>query len=271
MLLTPFVLNDPPPPETAPAGGEAGEALQRAMLGALGAFTTAEGRVDYDRLRASAELGEAVERARRLQGVDLARLGDRAARLAFWINVYNALVLHGVIALGVRRSVGQVWNFFGRVRYRIGGFTWSADDVEHGVLRGNRRWPFSPSRPFSRDDARLVHALDALDPRFHFALTCGARSCPPVGVYRAELVDAQLDLAARSFVNAEVGLDPSGRIRCSKLFKWYGGDFDAAGGLSEFLLRYLDEGPARAALAAGARPCRSFRRYEWALQHPPVE
>jgi hypothetical protein len=38
-----------------------------------------------------------------------------------------------------------------------------------------------------------------------------------------------------------------------------------------FLLRYLDEGPACAAIAAGAAPCAAFRRYEWALPHPPVE
>jgi hypothetical protein len=82
-------------------------------------------------------------------------------------------------------------------------------------------------------------------------------------------VDAQLDLATRNFVNQEVALD-GGRLACSPLFKWYRGDFDAAGGLGAFLLRYLDEGPARAALAAGAAPCERFTPYRWTLQHPAM-
>jgi hypothetical protein len=64
-----------------------------------------QGCVDYVRLRASAEFREAVACAHRLHRVELARLESRAARLAFWINVYNALVVHAIVVLGVRRSV----------------------------------------------------------------------------------------------------------------------------------------------------------------------
>lgn len=264
-----IVLNDAPPAAGA-AGGEAGEALQTRMLAALGAWTDSAGRVDYRRLRASAEFGAAEEAARGLRDVRPAALADRPARLAFWINVYNALVLHGIVRLGVTRSVLRVWNFFGRVSYRVGPFTLSADEIEHGILRGNRRRRLPPLRPFSPGDPRLALAVTPPDPRIHFAITCGARSCPPVGVYRAAHVDTQLDLAARNFVNQEVTL-LGGRIVCSKTFKWYRGDFEAVGGLGPFLLRHLDEGPVRAAIEAGARPCQAFRRYRWTLQHEAVE
>jgi Protein of unknown function, DUF547 len=104
----------------------------------------------------------------------------------------------------------------------------------------------------------------------HFAINCGARSCPPVGVYHAETIDAELDRATRGFVNAEVSL-ADGRIVCSRLFKWYRRDFDAAGGLPAFLLRYLDDGPARRALADGATPRVGFRPWDWSLHRPAVE
>lgn len=266
-----ILLNNPPPAKGGTVTEEGGEELQRRMLLLLGASTTPEGRVDYARLRASGELCEAVNCSRRLQHVDLSRLQTRAARLAFWINVYNALVLHGIIALGVRRTVWEVWNFFGRVSYRIGGFTFSADEIEHGILRGNRRRIIPPLRPFARGDPRLELTVNPIDPRIHFSITCGARSCPPVGVYRAAAIDQQLDLATRNFVNQEIVLNPQGRIACSKIFKWYRSDFDSVGGLPDFLLRYLDDGPVREAVARGVAPCQVFRPYHWGLQHPPVK
>ena len=263
------VLNDGAPPDPVEPGAAA-ERLQAAMLAALGAHTDARGRVDYGRLVASDAFAAAEATARALAGADLLRLTAREARLAFWINVYNALVLQGIVRLGVRTSVRRVWNFFGRVSYRVGGHLFSLDDVEHGVLRDNRRRPWPPLRPFAAHDPRRALAVSPPDPRFHFAITCGAASCPPVGVYRAATIDAELDAATRNFVNQEIVLRGE-RLACSRIFKWYGRDFESAGGLGPFLLHYLDEGPARRALAAGAAPCHAWLPYRWTLQHQTAD
>jgi hypothetical protein len=264
------VLNDPPL-DGAPASADTqARTLASRMLGAFGAATDEAGRVDYARLSRSDDFARAVEAARGLPRVGLDTLHDHGARLAFWINVYNALVLHGIVSLGVRRSVARAWNFFGRAAYRIGGFVLSSDDVEHGVLRGNRRRVLPPLRPFGVRDPRRALALAPLDPRIHFAINCGARSCPPVSVYRAEAIEAQLELATRGFVNSEVALE-DGRLVCPRLFKWYRRDFDAAGGLRAFLLRYLDDGPPRRALADGIAPRVGFRAWDWSLHRPALE
>jgi len=71
-------------------------------------------------------------------------------------------------------------------------------------------------------------------------------------------------------VNQEV-VAAGGRLACSRIFKWYRDDFEAAGGLGVFLLRHLDEGPARTALLSGATPCATYRPYRWTLQHQPVD
>ena len=264
------VINDPPVASGEVMAGAAAEALAGGMLAAFGAATDDAGRVDYTRLAGSAELAAASDAARRLAAVRLDTLTERGERLAFWINVYNALVLHGIVRLGVRRSVARVWNFFGRAAYRIDGLAFSPDDIEHGVLRGNRRRVIPPLRPFGARDPRRGLALAPLDPRIHFAINCGARSCPPVGVYRAAVIDAQLDLATRNFVNEEVALEGD-RIVCSRLFKWYRRDFDGVGGLGAFLLRYLDDGPARRVLAGGATPRVGFRGWDRSLHRPAVE
>jgi len=264
------VLNDPPLDGAPAAAHTQAQTLASRMLGAFGAATDGAGRVDYARLSSSGEFTDAVEAARGLARVGLETLSGHGARLAFWINVYNALVLHGIVSLGARRSIVSTWSFFGRAAYRVGGLVFSPDDVEHGVLRGNRRRILPPLRPFGARDPRRDLALAPLDPRIHFAINCGARSCPPVSVYRAEAIDAQLDLATRSFVNSEVSLE-GGRLVCSRLFKWYRRDFDAAGGLAAFFLRYLDDGPPRRALADGVAPRVRFRPWDWSLHRAAVE
>lgn len=272
-LVGRIVLNPGAPAPAPVAGGasHAAEHLQRAVLGAIGAFTRADGRLDYRALSASAAWAAAAGAADALPGVDLADLAGREARLAFWINVYNALVFHGVVVLGVRRTVREVRRFFARVAYRVGGVVVTADDVEHGILRGNARHGILRRRPFPPGDPRLALAVRPVDPRIHFAITCGAQSCPPIGVYRAAALDQQLDLAARNFLNQEVALDARGGVTCSRILDWYAEDFEAAGGVGPLLLRYLDGGPVRAAIGGRARPCDAYRAYDWALQHRPAE
>ena len=69
-----------------------------------------------------------------------------------------------------------------------------------------------------------------VDPRVHFALNCGARSCPPVSCYSGETLDEELRLAATGFceddANVSVTADAS-TVRLSMLFEWYRGDFGA--------------------------------------------
>ena len=269
-LLGRVILN---PEAAAATGGPAAvaEGLQRGLLGAIGSHTRADGRLHYAALRASPGWAEAAARAGALRSLSLGDLTGRQSRLAFWINVYNPMVFHGIVAMGIRRTVREMRGFFARVAYRVGGFTLTADDVEHGILRGNAVHGFLRRRRFGGRDPRLVLAVHPVDPRIHFAITCGAQSCPPVGVYRAAALDQQLDLAARNFLNQEVAVDARGCVTCSRILEWYAADFEAAGGLGALLSRYLDAGAVRDAVAARPRPCDAFPPYDWSLQHEPAE
>jgi uncharacterized protein DUF547 len=105
-LLGRVVLN----PAAAPAAGgptAAAEALQRGILGVIGSHTRIDGRLDYTALRVSPAWAEAAARTGALQSVSLGDLTGRQSRLAFWINVYNAMVFHGIVALGIRRTVRE--------------------------------------------------------------------------------------------------------------------------------------------------------------------
>jgi len=55
-------------------------------------------------------------------------------QLAFFINIYNALVIHGYVEVGPPTHFWQRLAFFRRVSYIIGGHTFSLNDIEHGML-----------------------------------------------------------------------------------------------------------------------------------------
>jgi hypothetical protein len=253
--------------ETAP---DPAAALKRELQALLAAAADADGRrVDYDALRDDPAFAHLrAEHMPYLAAYDPAGLPDEASRRAFWINLYNALVMVAVVEQGIETSVtegllGQL-RFFRRPIAVVGGQRLSLDDIEHGILRANRGAIWLPGPQFGTADPRRAWVLP-LDPRLHFALNCGARSCPPIRAYTAEALDGQLDLAARSFVGSttEPGPGPDA-LTVSRLFKWYGRDFGGRAGVVETLRRYLPNDARRERLVGG-RPRLRFGDYDWRL------
>jgi hypothetical protein len=245
-------------------------ALTLAMADLKARFIDVEtGVVRYGTIRGSDVFERYKDLTGELKRFDLASIKSREQRLAFWINIYNTMVIHGVIELGLQRSVKEVPRFFDRLLYEIGGHRFSLNEIEHGILRGNRRHPYRLWKSFRRSDPRLTFAVQPMDPRIHFALVCGARSCPPIGFYEAEQIDFQLQLAAASFVNSpQVRVLPGEhRLSVSMIFKWYksdfGGDHDS---LIETVLQFLDEGEPREYLKQNRAQIRiSYQPYDWSL------
>jgi hypothetical protein len=266
------------PPDGAPAAGQPaldGPALAAALKAAVNGFKaaamdTAGLTVDYRRLRDSPAYADYwASLTPQLQGYDPAGLATRDERLAFWINLYNALVIDAVIAYAVRESVASQWAglaFFRTAAYVVGGRRCALEDIEHGILRANRGNPFLPGPQFAVGDPRLAWVVEPPDPRIHFALNCASRSCPPIGVYSAEQIDDQLELATRSFVDADVAVDPGrGEVHLSRIFSWYGDDFGGLPGIVALLRRSLPADARRAWLAQAQRARLVYRDYDWRL------
>ena len=225
------------------------------------AISPETGEVDYGKLVESESYARFKTFARALPYCTKEDLGDRPHQIAFWINLYNALILHGVLHYKVSGSMLRDIGFFRRVAYNVGGMRFSADDIEHGVLRGNRRHPYLPFTQFAKGDPREMMSIEDPDPRMHFALVCGARSCPPISAYDGEQLDAQLDLAAAAFING-IGaqFDPEAKILfLSRIFKWYAGDFGGREGALRLVDQYLDTSVD----IAGARI--RYLPYDWSV------
>ncbi|MFC1824001.1 DUF547 domain-containing protein [Thermodesulfobacteriota bacterium] len=201
------------------------------------------GRIDYGAMKRSTEYTQYQGLAAQLLGFDLKELRTAAQKKAFWINLYNTIVVHGIVELGVNASVKEVPDFFRNVAYQIGNDAFSAEEIEHGILRANARPPYSVFRAFGRNDSRSQFRLEQVDPRIHFALVCGSRSCAPIGFYSAEGIDGQLERAAKNFINSsEVIIIPEKKkIFLSQIFNWYKGDFGGNRKIFQFLIKYLND------------------------------
>ncbi|MBL8605434.1 MAG: DUF547 domain-containing protein [Myxococcales bacterium] len=183
---------------------------------------------------------------------------SRAAAEARALNAYNAWVLFtaldGPPAASIRERRGAVeprpgfGAFWGRW-FRYDGRLTNLYRLEHETLR----------RGFG-------------DARIHAAINCASRGCPSLSAepFEAARLEAQLDAAARRFVNdpRHVTVDRvARRVTLSQLFQWYEGDFLAeAPSVLRWCMRYA-EAPLAAALARAEAEgyAREMRPYDWRL------
>jgi hypothetical protein len=181
-----------------------------------------------------------------------AGLPNDDARLAFWIDLYNA-------AMQLQPS-DEVGTWRGRLRLfrrqviTVAGQGLSLDTIEHGLLRGSR-WKLSLGYGSNPRPAAFERAyrVSRRDPRIHFALNCGAASCPPIAAYEPDRIDAQLELATFNFLASEVS-EEGDVLRLPTVFLWFLGDFGGRAGTRRFLQRYgVDAGRGRI----------RYQRWDW--------
>lgn len=197
--------------------------------------------------------------------IDPARLEGDAARIAFWVNAYNDRLRS---VMDERRPRGHLFRHrrIFREPFEVGGLTYTLDVIEHGLLRGNARPPYA-LRPLLRaGDPRRAAAPARPDPRVHFALNCGARSCPPLRRYSSERLDQELERASRAYLAAESALDrKSMRLTLPGLVKLYRSDFGGDEDLVEMAADALG-GEDAAWIRARAGELRiGYSRFDWRL------
>lgn len=188
---------------------------------------------------------DAFAAIRRLGSADLAQaFTTDQARKTFWINLYNALYQRLRYQMLRRDEHAPRKSIFTMPAMEIADVTLSLDQIEHTLLRGHRHkysFGYLPGFP------SVVAALRPLmvrkpDYRIHFALNCGARSCPPIAFYRVESIESQLDLAAQSFIEQDTEIDGRRRVlRVSRIYLWFLADFGGFRGVRRILGQTLGQ------------------------------
>ncbi|MEQ8405143.1 MAG: DUF547 domain-containing protein [Oceanicaulis sp.] len=206
-------------------------------------------RFDYAALRAHAEDRSALDGY--IQALEAAAPSQMSAdeAFAYWANLYNAVTVKLIVDEAPERSIRQIKPHpfaigpWGVERVTVEGEALSLDDIEHDIMRPTF-------------EAAMVH----------YAVNCASIGCPNLKptAWRAATLDADLDAAARAYINHPRGVTRvENGIEVSRIYRWFREDFgDSEAGVIAHIRRF-----AAPELAAhiDAEPDIRGHQYDWDL------
>ncbi|KAJ6726106.1 F26K24.21 PROTEIN [Salix purpurea] len=219
-----------------------GQTLHKIMSAILESYVSDDRRhVDYAGISKSEEFRRYVNLVQDLHRVDLLKL-SQDEKLAFFLNLHNAMVIHAVIRVGCPEGPIDRRSFSSNFQYIVGGSSYSLNTITNGILRSNRRSPYSVVKPFGTGDKRLEVALPKVNPLIHFGLCNGTRSSPTVRFFTSQGIESELRCAAREFFQRngmEVDLEKR-TVHLTRIIKWFSGDFGQEKEILRCIINYLD-------------------------------
>ena len=179
-------------------------------------------------------------------------------RKAFWINVYNGYII--AILKKDKKAFDDRGAFFSKKQIKIAGNLLSFDDIENGMIRKSQ-FKFGlgyVGKIFPSSFERSLRVKER-DFRIHFAINCGAKSCPPVRIYTAKTVNEQLENATKVYLTdfTKYSKDKNS-VETSTLMSWFRGDFGGKAGTKKILkeLKIIPD---------DSNPTVTFGSYNWTL------
>ena len=162
----------------------------------------------------------------------------RNAKLAYWMNAYNAftikLILNKYPVSSIKDISDKPWD----IKFiQLGGETYDLNAIEHEILRKMG------------------------DPRIHVGINCASVSCPRLlnRAFTPENVNAELDALTKGFLKdrSRNQITPN-EIKLSKIFSWFKEDFTKKGSLIDWINKYSE-------VKVKATAKISYLKYDWNL------
>jgi hypothetical protein len=212
-----------------------------------------------DAIRAKKSTNNLQMRYEQLNSDSLAKhLVTDDQKKAFWINTYNSFIQ--IILTEHPEYFENRGDFFGKPRMIIAHKKLSFDDIEHGIIRGSKiKLSLGLiNNPFVDEFEKKLRTKNE-DGRVHFALNCGAKSCPLISTYDAKDFNSKIDQVAKSFLTKVSAYKKEDNvILTTPLFSWFRGDFDGKNGVLKMLKKYE-------IIPAESNPKIEYDTYDWTL------
>ena len=216
-------------------------------------YVDRNGLVDYKSWKANASSERALDQyLALLSTANPKAAAKREAKLAYWINAYNAVTVRGILreypTSSIRNHTAKIYgyNIWHDLKLYVANEAVSLDHIEHKILRKMG------------------------EPRIHFAIVCASIGCPRLlnEAYVSDRLEEQLEANANDFFSRrqnfrhDVG---SNRFYMSAILNWFGSDFgcDQKSQLRA-IAKWLPSKPAKSA-AAGGKVRVSYLSYDWDL------
>lgn len=204
-------------PEASAAGADPNARFDDLLKRYVSSHKDGVNRVDYARWKSmTGDVKALKDYVASLAAMRASSLARNDA-FAYWANLYNAITLVVVLDRYPVKSIRDIKSdgFFDPKAYTgpwrskrvtVEGKALSLDDIEHEIMRPTFK-----------------------DPRVHYSVNCASFGCPnlPLNAWRGATLDADLDAAARDFVNHKRGVEiiATDRLRVSSIYKWFRDDF----------------------------------------------
>lgn len=187
-----------------------------------------------------------------------AALNTDPKRIAFWLNLYNAYT-----QVSLKNDPDQYktrGSFFSKKQIDLAGHEISLDEIEHGILRHSKiKWSEGYLNKLFPSGFEKEFRVHQLDNRIHFALNCGAKSCPPIAFYEPEKIDQQLNIAEKTYLKGESTYDSTkNTVNVPALMGWFRGDFGGKKGIRSILKK-------NNIIPENSDPKIRFNKYNWTL------
>ncbi|KAM4088991.1 hypothetical protein ACB094_07G115400 [Castanea mollissima] len=161
-------------------------------------------------------------------------------KLAFWINVHNALIMHAFLVYGIpqnnlnRMSVLLKW-------------LWLL---------------FSSKTKFKIGDARKAYAIEHPEPLLHFALCSGSYSDPAVRIYTSKRVFEELEVAKEEYIQSTVSIRKDQKILLPKIVESFAKDSGLCSGDLVQMIEHFVPDTQRKSIQQ-CRHKRTWKGIEW--------
>ncbi|KAG5628779.1 hypothetical protein H5410_000496 [Solanum commersonii] len=201
-----------------------GQRLGKIMSALLESYTSDDRHhLDYIGISNSEEFRRYTNLVQDLHRVNLLNL-SADEKLAFFLNLYNAMAIHAVIRIGHPGGMIDRRAFFSEFQYIVGGYSYSLSGLKDGILRSNRRAPFTLMRPFPSGDRRLEIKSSSK-------------------IFTPQNVESELRYAAREYFQRDdaMQVDLAKRtVYLNRMIKWYNTDFGQEKEILKWITGYLD-------------------------------
>ncbi|XP_047044519.1 uncharacterized protein LOC124648874 [Lolium rigidum] len=154
-----------------------------------------------------------------LQQVDL-RFLTHQQKLAFWLNIYNTCIMHGILQHGLPSNSEKLLALKNKATINVSGQKFNALVIENFILRQ----PSSVKEELWKCDidveeqhVRSLYGLNSSEPNILFALCCGIRSSPALRIYKAERVMMDLEKAKLDYLQASLVVTSTRRLMIPSL------------------------------------------------------
>ncbi|XP_010429318.1 PREDICTED: uncharacterized protein LOC104713812 [Camelina sativa] len=174
---------------------------------------------------------------KQLENVDPRKLTHQE-KLAFWINIHNALVMHTFLVNGIPQNNGKRFLLLSKPAYKIGGRMVSIEAIQSYILRIKMPRPgqwlklLLIPKKFRTGDEHQEYSLDHSEPLLHFALCSGNHSDPAIRVYTPKGIYQELETSKEEYIRAMFGVKKDQKLVLPKIIE----SFSKDSGLSQAAL-----------------------------------